>query len=127
MTYKIYVDVNYPRKLIDALVLIHSLSGNDKYKVIKWSNQDISDEDASKSILLFLNSPKNELDISIIKHYEEGYRVVVCKTGNEKLNFFEFAMTVLRIWPRLIELFEIELLACIYTFRYRGKKLIKKK
>ena len=127
-TLKIYVDVNYPKALIDTLHKIHELQKVKRFEIVSWKDQNVSKKLLNSSVFLMVSNQKRGLEIPILKHFEEGYRLIVCQTGSaEKLDFFEFAMTVLRIWPRVIEALESENDVFLYTFKYGGKRLMKKK
>jgi len=114
--------------LIDVLFQIHQLQKIKRYEIICWNDQKVNERDLNNSVFLLVNYQKRGLEVPIIKHFEEGYRVIVCQAGFvENLDFFEFAMTVLRVWPRVIEVSEKESNVFLYTFRYGGKKLQKKR
>ncbi len=125
---EIYIDINFPKKLVDALISIHNLQRKKQYQIIHWIDQEIPSAESGKALLLMVNEQKRGLEIPILKHYEEGYKVIACKAGNvTKPDLFEFAMTVLRVWPRIIEVSEKEHDPFLYTFTYSGKKLSKAK
>ena len=70
---------------------------------------------------------KKGLSVSTLKHHESGYRIVACKLPKTKFDFFELGMSVLRVWPYIIEKSTNK--DFLYTFKYGGKRLsgVKKK
>jgi len=113
--------------LIDVLFQIHQLQKIKRYEIICWNDQKVNERDLNNSVFLLVNYQKRGLEVPIIKHFEEGYRVIVCQAGFvENLDFFEFAMTVLRVWPRVIEVSEKESDIFLYTFKYGGKNCRKR-
>ena len=59
----------------------------------------------------------------MVKLLQEGYRLFIMKIDNG-IDFFEFSMTVLKVWPLIIEISKsVNREKFCYTFRYVGKKL----
>lgn len=124
---QIYIDANFPDKLVKALLDIHSLQKQIRFKIIDGKEVDSFPTASSNVVLLFVNYPR-DVELPIIKHYTDGYKVVVYKAGNmEQPDFFEFSMTTLRVWPRIIDVSLKEAEPFIYTFNYGGNSIRKKK
>lgn len=124
---QIYIDSNFPNKLVNALIDIHSLQKQLRFKIIDGKKVESFPTLSTNVVLLFVNYRKN-VEIPIIKHYNDGYKVVVYKVDNiEEPDFFEFSMTALRVWPRIIDVSLNEVEPFIYTFNYGGKSIRKKK
>lgn len=101
---KIYIDKNFPKRLVEALCKIHDLQKVKEYELIHDSFTNINKEDTENAIFLLMDFKSRGLEITTLKHYEGGLRVIACKTGEvEKIDRFEFSMTVLRVWPFIIE------------------------
>jgi hypothetical protein len=121
----IFLDRDYPPFLIEALQKIHSLQKTPSFNVFEWDKNIILRTNFNESVFLLVDYQMRGLSESIKKHLEDGYRIMVCKPEIEKLDYFEFAMTVLRVWPFIIEKgIEDDSTFC-YTFRYGGRKLKK--
>lgn len=126
---RIYIDENYPKRLVDILVEVHELQREKCYELIHGSFPSAKKGELENAILLLLdNKKKKGLEIPTIKHYEDGGRVIACKAGFvEKFDRFEFAMTVLRVWPFIIDKANNEYEPFLYTFKYGGNRLSKNK
>ena len=122
-TIKILIDPSYPTHLIKSLESVHSLQEMKKFEIHRWSHGIENKLSLTESVFLSIDGAKKGLSESTIKHLEVGYRMFVMKPAKEQ-DFFEFAMTVLRVWPFIIEKSEKakEGIFC-YTFRYAGRKL----
>ncbi|MBI9067369.1 MAG: hypothetical protein JEZ09_08765 [Salinivirgaceae bacterium] len=125
---KIYIDVNYPKRLVDILIQIHNLQKEKQYELVSGSNYEIDSPELKNAIFLLVDNRNRGVEITTLKHYEDGCRVIACKTGgNDKLDRFEFSMTVLRVWPYIVEKTKEENAPFLYTFRYGGRKLTRVK
>ena len=121
---KVLFDRNYPKYLVDALQLIHKLDTAKSYSVRYWEKQDESA--ANNPIVFILDRSKKGLDITTLKHYEAGYRVFAFKLpGKQKIDLFNFSLTVLNLWPKVLNAVKVEETAFVYTYRYGGRKLRK--
>ena len=119
---KIYIDSNYPRPIVQILENIHDLqNGKKNYHIVRWEEGDIDRNELTNSIFLVVDYQKKGISIPIIKQAEEGYKTIVCRISNDKIDRFEFLMTVLRVWPQIIQ--NSNSSNCLYSFRYGGKKL----
>ena len=120
---KIYIDSNYPRPVIKILEDVHQLQKEKRYEIERWHDNEINENDLKDSIFLVVDYQKKGISIPIIKQAEEGYKTIVCRVMDEKIDRFEFAMTVLRVWPHIIE--KAVSSDTLFSFRYGGKNLKK--
>jgi hypothetical protein len=118
---KIYIHPNFSPKITSILYNLHDLQKVKKYEIIKWQNLDEDKIDLKTSIFLMTDKEKKGLSVSTLKHHESGYRIVACKLPKEKYDFFELGMSVLRVWPYIIEKSMKE--DFLFTFKYGGKRL----
>lgn len=118
---KIYIHPNFSSKITAILFDLHKLQKVKKYEIIRWQNLDEAEIDLKTSIFLMTDKEKKGLSVSTLKHYESGYRIVACKLPKTKLDFFELGMSVLRVWPYIIEKSSEE--NFLFTFKYGGKRL----
>lgn len=124
-TLKILIDPNYPLPLIESLESIHDLQLIKKYEIHTWANGIEENFSLADTVFLSVDDSKKGLSESTLKHLEDGYRMFVMKPDKVQ-DFFEFTMTVLRVWPFIIEKSEKdEKEKFCYTFRYGGRKLKK--
>lgn len=125
---KIHIDVNYPKRLVDVLIKIHELQREQQYELIYNSNYEVGSTEIDSAIFLLLDNKKRGVEITTQKYFEDGCKVFACKTGEvDKIDRFEFSMTVLRVWPHIIEKATNEEEPCLYTFKYGKRKLSKLK
>ena len=118
---KIYIDSNYPRPVVKILAAVHSLQKKKEYEIINWQNEDVNGDEIKNSVFLVVDFQKKGISIPIVKQSKEGYKTIVFKIMEEKIDRFEFAMTVLRVWPQIIEKSTSE--SNLFSFKYGGKKL----
>lgn len=118
---KIYVHPNFSPKITSILYDLHELQKLKKYEIIKWQNLDEAEIDLKTSIFLMTDNEKKGLSVSTLKHHESGYRIVACKLPKTKYDFFELGMSILRVWPSIIEKSTKE--DFLFTFKYGGKRL----
>lgn len=118
---KIYIDSNYPRPVVKILEDVHQLQKEKRYEIERWDDNEINENDLKDSIFLVVDYQKKGISIPIIKQAEEGYKTIVYRIMDDKIDRFEFAMTVLRVWPQIIE--KAVSNDTLFSFRYGGKKL----
>jgi hypothetical protein len=116
---------SHPNDLVDALKLIHQTDDLNRFTLM-YFNKYVDDITLNLPVVfVFDNTPKG-LAITTEKLYEEGFRVFALKTKKtDKLDFFKLSLTVLQIWPQIIDIAESNRLPFIYTYKYCGKKLFK--
>lgn len=122
----IFFDPDYPPALVESIQQIHSLQLERNFEVDEWDNEKISKVGYESSVFLLLDFQKRGVSERILKHVEEGMKIFVCRVP-ESLDYFEFAMTVLRVWPFIIEKGQGVKEPCCFTFSYGGRKLTQQK
>lgn len=121
---QIFIDVNFPRKVVDLLEELHRLQKEQKFSIIRWENQNITEAEYSSSIVLLMDQETRGLSIPVKKHHEEGMRVIVCKKKKKaKLDRFELALTLFRVWPSIVDKAKEKSSPFIYKFNYGGRRL----
>lgn len=118
---KIYIDSNYPRPVVKILEDVHNLQKQKHYEIERWDDNVFSENDLKDAIFLVVDYQKKGISIPIIKQAEEGYKTIVCRVMEDKIDRFEFAMTVLRVWPHIIE--KAVSNDTLFSFKYGGRKL----
>lgn len=118
---KIYIHPNFSSKITAILYDLHELQKVKNYEIIKWQNLDEDKIDLKTAIFLMTDNEKKGLSVSTLKHHESGYRIVACKLPKTKFDFFELGMSVLRVWPSIIE--KSTRGDFLFTFKYGGKRL----
>ncbi|PSL02235.1 hypothetical protein [Cecembia rubra] len=120
---KILIDPCYPEPLVNSLMTIHELQEEKRFEIFSWYDGIEHNFPLAETIFLAVDHSKKGLTEVNIKQIEEGYRLFVMKVDGV-LDFFEFAMTVFRVWPFIIEKSrENKNKKFCYTFKYGGRKL----
>jgi len=123
---RVYLDTNYPKNLAEALRLIHAMQLSSTVEIIR--TQDIKEVETSNSVLFLFDRSKKGLDIVTEKHFEAGYRVFAFKLNStEKINFFDLSLSLLRLWPKILEEINADTQPFVFTYNYNGKTLSKVK
>lgn len=124
---RIYIDDNYPKSVYELLESLHRLTGNSKYEIYRWGDNEVTEYDLQDSIFLVIDYTERGISIPYLKLFEDGYRTFVCKTKNrDDFSRFGLAMTLFTVWPSILEKSEIDLGKFLYSFNYAGKRLSNK-
>lgn len=119
---KVLFDRNYPKYLVDALQLINTLDTAKLCSIRYWEKQD--ENETNNPVVFILDRSRKGLDITTLKHYEAGYRVFAFKLiGKQKIDLFNFSLTVLSLWPKVLDTVKTEEKAFVFTYKYGGRKL----
>jgi len=121
---KIFIDENYGKTVISLIESLHCLSGNDKYKIFRWGEVEVKEEDLNDSVFLVIDFKEKGISITHEKLFEDGYRTFVCKTKKtDDFTRFGLALTLFTVWPSILKKSETNRNNFLYTFKYGGKKL----
>lgn len=121
---KIYIDPNYPRPVFQILQDIHALQKEKQFEIVDWRDGDVSENELEKSIFLVVDYQRRGLSMPTLKQAKEGYKTVVCRIRKKKIDRFELIMTIMRVWPFILEKKEKLNEETLLTFKYGGRKLI---
>lgn len=120
---KIYIHPNFSSKITAILYEMHQLQKVKNIEIIKWQGLEEDKIDLNSSIFLMTDKQSKGLSVSTLKHHESGYRIVACKLPKDKYDIFELGMSVLRVWPYIIERSITNQKKFLYTFNYGGRRL----
>ncbi|MFA6402887.1 MAG: hypothetical protein WCX31_14900 [Salinivirgaceae bacterium] len=121
---EIYFDLNYPKNLSEALKLMHDLDESKSFRIER--TQLIDNIDKENSIVFLVDSAVKGIDITIDKHFEDGYRVIAFKLNSkDSIDLFRLTLMTLSLWPKILQTISEETNPFIYTFNTKGKKLNK--
>ncbi|GAC1314262.1 MAG: hypothetical protein NVSMB24_38670 [Mucilaginibacter sp.] len=116
---KVYLDNNYPKNLVYALQAVHQLQYPKKLEIIRTT---LFNE--QESVVFIFDKSKKGIDIVTEKHYDAGYRVFAFKFyPDERLDLFKFSLSMLQLWPKIIEVIEENASPFVVTYRYFGAGL----
>ena len=119
---KVLFDRNYPKYLVDALQLIHTLDTTQLCSIRYWEKQD--ENETTNPVVFILDRSRQGLDVTTLKHYEAGYRVFAFKLpGKQKIDLFNFSLTVLSLWPKVLDTVKADEKPFVFTYKYGGRKL----
>ncbi|HZK92907.1 MAG TPA: hypothetical protein VFC67_01770 [Prolixibacteraceae bacterium] len=121
---ELYFDLNYPKNLADALKLLHNLDETQEISIQR--TMQIDNIDKENSIVFLVDSAKKGLDIPIVKHFEDGYKVIAFKMkSSNSLDLFRLTLMTLSLWPKILQAISNETTPFVYTFTYAGTKITK--
>lgn len=114
----------HPKYLIEALQLIHKLNKKDAYKIALFEKQ-LNEIKFKNPVVFLFDSGKKKPEITTIKYFEDGYKVFAFKYSKEPMNMFDFSLTILNLWPKVLEVIKVENKPFVYTYKCGGKRLKK--
>lgn len=121
----IYFDRNYPKNLVKALDLIHSIYPTDTYNII-WGDKVLSELDKDQTVVFLFDRAKKGIEITTELHYEDGYRIFAFMTRTtEKTDLFRLSLRVLTLWKKILGRIKEENNPFIFTYGYKSKRLRK--
>lgn len=121
---RLYLDTNYPKNLTEALRLIHETQQPAEYEIIR--TQSFDESDVHQTVVFLFDKSKKGIDVVTQKHFEFGYRVFALKiTSKERFDFFELSLTIIRMWPKILDTIKSEKNPFVFTYNYKGTSLKK--
>jgi|SRR6185436_2960234 len=121
---KVCLDNNHPKNLVQCLQLLHDQQHPKKYSFYRQS--DFKEFDTKNSIFFVFNQSKKDIDITIDKHFQAGYKVFAFRMKSKtNLDTFTFCLFLLGLWPKVIELIEQNRSPFVFTYGIYQKKLRK--
>jgi hypothetical protein len=116
------MDNNHPHNLVECLKLLHE---EDKQRNFSFHrNSNFSQFDRREAVFFLFNLSKKDIDISIDKHFEAGYRVFAfrAKPGT-KVDYFNFSLSILGLWPKFLDTIETHQQPFVFTYGIYQRKL----
>src|ERR1700724_2639983 len=99
---KVYLDTQYPKNLAEALELLHQMQYPKEYEIIRTSN--FEDAYTENSVFFLFDRTKKGIDIITEKHFDLGYRIFAFKKNLvTKLDVFQLSLSVLNLWPKVMD------------------------
>lgn len=107
--------------MVTALQLIHQLQNPVQLDISRTMHFD--EPDNNTAVFVFDRSKKG-IDIVTEKHFEAGYKVFAFRLNSvDKIDLYQLSMTVITLWPKVIEVLNAETAPFIFTYNYTGKTL----
>jgi hypothetical protein len=123
---KVYLDTQYPKNLAEALELLHQMQYPKQYEIVRTAN--FEDAIIENSVLFLFDRTKKGIDIITEKHFNDGYKIFAFKNNLvPKFDIFQLSVSVLNLWPRIMDAINSENDPFVFTYKYYGSKLKKEK
>lgn len=120
---QILFDRSHPKYLLEALKLVHKLDQQGEVALVYY-DKSIDEQALNKPVLFLFDYSKKGLEVTTEKYYSSGYRVFALKTKRgEKLNFFELSLTVLSVWPKVLNILTKQDNPFVYTYKTNNYNL----
>jgi len=121
---EILFEKSHPKDLVEALKLVHKSDGSNSY-VLSYYDKTIDEKSLQQPILLLFDYKSKGLEITTKELYKSGYRIFAMKTKRkDKLDFFNLSLTVLGLWPKMLQIANEKKSPFIFTYKYCGSRLI---
>lgn len=113
---KVYLDTQYPKNLAEALRLLHEMQYPKQLDIIR--SADFENTNTNAVIFLF-DRTKKGVDLITEKHFYDGYRVFAFKSRLvPKVDIFQLSLSVVALWPQIIDKINSEEKPFIFTYKY---------
>lgn len=117
----------HPKNLVEALKLVHQTDDSNSF-TLSYYDKSVDDSKLKQPVLLLFDYNKRGLEATTEELYKLGFRIFAMKTKREeKLDFFKLSLTILSIWPKIIETVKTENSPFVRTYKYGGQKMTKVK
>lgn len=124
---EILFEKTYPKNLVEALKLIHHTDDAKTFSIFFY-DKSVDDSKLFAPVVLLFDYNKKGLSPTTENLFDLGFRIFAMKTKREeKLDFFKLSLTMLGMWPKIIETITAESSPFVRTYRYGGQKLTKVK
>ena len=124
---QILFDKNHPKCLLEALSLVHKTDYSKSHNV-SFYDKKVKESLFKDQVLFLFDYSKKGLEVTNEKYFESGYKIFLFKTNKkEPLNPFKLTLTIIGLWPQVLEIVKENTSPFIYKFKYCGKKLLKVK
>lgn len=123
---KIYFHTNYPKDLAAAIGLLHGMQFLKEYDVERVSI--VAARDDAHSVFFMFDRALKGVDIPTLSHRTSGYRVFAFKLPpTERFDAFRLGLTLMHLWPKILEKIKNETDPFLYSYNYSGRTLKKEK
>jgi hypothetical protein len=120
---EILFEKTHPKNLVEALKLVHQTDESQSFS-LSYYDKSIDDSKLKQPVLLMFDYNKKGLEATTEELYKLGFRIFAMKTKREeKLDFFQLSLTILSIWPKIIDTIAGNNSPFVCTYRYGGHKL----
>jgi len=116
---KLYLDEQYPPGLKKILTQMHASQSPNEYEIIHRGWQ--ADYDKNDTIVFLMNFNKKAISNNALDYFKEGYRVFIYrKPYQEGFAFFDFYLTMLSHWRKILKTIKKEDEPWIYSISDRN-------
>lgn len=122
---QILFEKTHPKDLVEALRLVHQTDESKSYN-LSYFDKSIDEKKLQHPVLLLFDYNRKGLEVTTEELYNSGYRIFALKTKRkDKLDFFELSLTVLGLWPKVMQILKQNDSPFVYTYKYCGSRLTK--
>lgn len=123
---EILFDKNHPKSLLEAIRLIQNLDPAEDHTV-SFYDTSTKDYELKNPVLFRIDKHKRGIEPATEILYENGFRVFALKFTNQEPDFFDLSLTVLGLWPTILNLLKKKQNPFIYKNNKQMGRLIKVK
>lgn len=122
---EILFDRYHPKSLLEAIRLIQSLDTTEDHS-ISFYDSSINDNKLRNPVLLKVDRHKKGVEPVTEILFENGFRVVVLKyPPDTEFDLFDLTLTVIGLWPKILNLIKENSSPFIYKCNNKLGKLVK--
>lgn len=115
----IYFDHNYPKDLVTALQVLHSMELNQNHSLY-WDDK-FDDIDKDNSVVFIFDRAKKNIEITTDKQFQSGYKIFAFRSSSTNvINDFDFSLHLMHQWSKILNIIEEERTPFVFTFTYQG-------
>ncbi|MGC4035222.1 MAG: hypothetical protein QM764_04610 [Chitinophagaceae bacterium] len=121
---EILFEKSHPKDLVEALKLVHQSDESGSY-VLSYFDKSIDEKSLHQPILLLFDYKQRGLEVTTEELFKSGYRIFALKTKREeKLDFFKLSLTIIGLWPKILQVIIDTQSPFIFTYKYCGSRLV---
>jgi hypothetical protein len=124
---EILFEKTYPKNLVDALMLVHQTDAAKSFSLFYY-DKSVDDSKLFAPVVLLFDYNKRGLSATTENLYQLGFRIFAMKTRpEEKLDFYKLSLTILGLWPKILETINEKKSPFVFTYKYCGSRLVRVK
>lgn len=121
---EILFDRRHPNDLLEAIRLVQNMDSSDTHN-ISFYDSSTKDSELTEPVMILVDKKRKGLETTTEILFEKGFRVFALKLPLKNFDCFDLSVTVLGIWPKVLDILKTKKSPFIYTYKYSGKKLVK--
>lgn len=119
----ILFDTSFPKGLLNGLKEVHQIDEKKDF-IIQHYDHTVDTKMIINPIVFLFDYSGKGIDVTTEGYFKAGYRVFVMKTKRRvKLDMYELALTVIKIWPEVLRKIEGCEKPFVYGYKYQSRKI----